>query len=227
MFVRYWMTKPAKTVARETDLAQALEMMRKHKIRRLPVVQGGKVLGMLTASDLYHFAGPHLAKMTSVPEHATDEMKKHTVSEIMSPDPFFCDPNTTLEDAGDAMRREKLGALPVVENGTLVGIITESDVLAALTKIARLDGNGRRVCFKIPTKEKSQFLYKIMDVCILNDLDILTVLTHPLGEETQLVMMRIKGESLDHLVKELRENNYDLLLIGESAKRIKRVSNAQ
>ncbi len=106
--------------------------MRDRKIRHLPVVEeGGRLVGILTDRDVRH-----AALVPALAEHLTWELrrlKSLRVRDVMTWSVVTTHPEATLAQAGLTMFQRRIGSLPVVEDGRLVGILTETDVLAALT----------------------------------------------------------------------------------------------
>lgn len=128
--VRDWMTPNPVTATSDTSLPEALQLMKKHNIRRLPVldVPGGKMVGIVTRGDL-RGAQPSEATSLSIFElHYL--VGRITLDQIMTPDPLTVGPDTTLHDAARLMLQHKVAGLPVVDPASrqLVGIITESDI---------------------------------------------------------------------------------------------------
>lgn len=213
MLVQYWMTKEVTTITEEETLVDALTLMRDRKIRRLPVLRDGKICGILSNSDLFRFTGPGITKILEPSEEIIKDLEKYKVGEVMNLDPITCASNVPLEEAAELMRTNKISVLPVINNDKLVGIITESDIFKAFTSIARLNEEGKRLCFRMPIEDKSNVFFKILQMCELKELDILTILTHPLEVEgAHLVMMRIAGEDVEEFIKELWNSNYKVLL---------------
>jgi len=107
-------------------------MMENH-IRRLPVVWHGELVGILTFGDIRE-AKPSDATTLSVYElnYLLDQL---TAKAIMIPDPITIRPDATIQEAAQLMLHHKIGGLPVVKDGTLVGIITETDFCRLLTEI--------------------------------------------------------------------------------------------
>ena len=92
---------------------------------------------------LYPYIGPRgLDRAELLADDAT-RLREIRVDAVMKKDPITCNRNTSIEEIGAMMRREKIGAIPVVEKDELVGIITESDILGALANIARMGTDGR------------------------------------------------------------------------------------
>lgn len=120
-----WMTTNTITIPPSTTLPQAQQLMMENNIRRLPVVWRGKLIGILTFGDIRE-AKPSDATSLSVYElnYLLDQL---TVKDIMTPNPITIGLNSTIREAAQLMLDYKIGGLPVLDNGLLVGIITESD----------------------------------------------------------------------------------------------------
>jgi len=118
MVVRDCMTAPVLTAHPEETVAAVREVFRRRRIRQLPVVAAGRLIGIVTDRD--------------VRSAASDAA---TVDDVMTPNPVTTTPATPVERAATTMRERKVGALPVVECETLVGIVSESDLLEALTRL--------------------------------------------------------------------------------------------
>jgi acetoin utilization protein AcuB len=125
--VQDWMTRQVITIAPETSLKEAHDIMRKKNIRRLPVATHGKVLGIVTLGDI-RGAEPSQASSLSVWE-MNDMLAKLKVSQIMTRNPETIQQTTSIGEAAQIMLDKKFSGLPVVdEENHLVGIITESDI---------------------------------------------------------------------------------------------------
>jgi len=112
---------PEPITARPCDnLEQAQESMEAGRFRQLPVVQEGKLVGIITDRDLRQHAG---------------QLKHIRVDAVMSAHPFSAHPSTPVEVAAHMLATNKVGGLPVLENGKVVGIITATDLLRALEAI--------------------------------------------------------------------------------------------
>lgn len=118
MVVRDCMTTPVQTAHPEETVAAVREVFRRRRIRQLPVVAAGRVIGIVTDRDV-----------------RSADSDTATVDAVMTPNPATTTPATPVERAATIMRERKLGALPVVEGDRLVGIVSESDLLDALTKL--------------------------------------------------------------------------------------------
>lgn len=131
--VRDWMSRNVITVSPETTLPEAHRLMTEHKIRRLPVVKDGKVIGIVTRGDI---RGAEASEATSLSIWELNYLlSRLRVAEIMTPDPITVRPDATIGEAARLMLEHKISGLPVVdEGGALVGIITESDIFRLVVR---------------------------------------------------------------------------------------------
>ena len=134
MSVRDRMSRTVVTVRPETKLAAAAALMRDRNVRHLPVVDGaGRLVGIVTSRDLRQalFAPAVRAEGNDLPA----VMDTLTVGDVMIRSVVSVRATTTIRDAARVMHERRLGALPVVEGGRLVGILTETDVLHAFQEL--------------------------------------------------------------------------------------------
>ena len=138
MKVRDVYTQGAVVVSPRTSIAEARRTMEQHKIRRLPVVDGDRLVGIVTQMDLLR-ALPSIATTLSIWEinYLLDKVR---VEEIMTRDVLTVEPDTDLAAAAKLMIERKIGGLPVVDGGKVVGVITESDIFRALVRILEAQG---------------------------------------------------------------------------------------
>jgi acetoin utilization protein AcuB len=127
--IRKWMTPNPVTITPETTVPDAALIMRKRGFRRLPVLEKGKLVGIVTDRDLKE-AMPSDATSLSIWE-LNYLVAKLPVREVMSHPVITIDEDATLEQAARLMLENKLGGLPVVSGERLVGIVTVTDVLRA------------------------------------------------------------------------------------------------
>ncbi len=136
--VRDVMTMNPLTVVPDTTVRAAIGLMRDRGIQHLPVVdQAGDLVGILTDRDIRH-----AALVPALAEHLTWEprrLKALRVRDVMTWSVVTTHPEATLVQAGWTMFRRRIGSLPVVEDGRLIGILTEHDVLGALGKGQEID----------------------------------------------------------------------------------------
>jgi CBS domain-containing protein len=129
MKVRDWMTSEVASVRRNDKLAIADDVMQLGRIRHTPVLDdhSDDLVGIVSQRDLFRGA---LAGALGYGQHAQQKvMGMLVIKDIMSTDPVTTTPDTLMADAARVMLERKIGCLPVVEDGRLVGILTESDFL--------------------------------------------------------------------------------------------------
>lgn len=120
------MTADPVTIGPEENLEEALAVMRRYKIRRIPVVLEGKLIGILAEGDVKR-AQPSTLSVSE--EEFNRVMEEVTVGRIMVRDPITVDAEAPLLDAVRTLHRTKFGSLPVLRDEHLVGILTDNDVL--------------------------------------------------------------------------------------------------
>jgi CBS domain-containing protein len=128
--VKDWMSADPIVVGPETRLPEAHKLMRAANIRRLPVLQDGRLVGLVTLSDIRE-ASPRSGSSYNIYD-LNFSLSVMTVGEIMAPDPVCIDVHATVPEAARLMLAHKISGLPVLEAGRLVGIITESDIFRLL-----------------------------------------------------------------------------------------------
>lgn len=133
-----WMTPHPITITPRTTLPEAHRIMKERHIRRLPVVSDGQLIGIVTLGDL-RAAEPSPATTLSVYE-LNYLLEKTPVDKIMTGKPITVSPKTPIREAAGLMLDHKISGLPVMDNGALVGMITESDIFRMLVR----ELNGKR-----------------------------------------------------------------------------------
>lgn len=126
------MTSDLITLSPEDSLMEALQMMRLRKIRRIPIVVGDRLVGLLTEGDLKR-AEP--STLTDTQEHFTEVMEGTQISRIMIENLVTTTADTPLLDAARLLKKNKYGALPVLEGEKLIGILTDNDLIGALVRV--------------------------------------------------------------------------------------------
>ena len=143
MFVKSRMTPKPWTVRADATVPEAIALMKDRHVRHLPVVDAGRVVGVISQGDIDANL-PSRATSLSVQE-VTYLINKLTVAKVMSRDPLTISPDALLEQAAVVMRENKIEMLPVVEGGHLVGVITESDLLDAYIELLGFRDHGTRL----------------------------------------------------------------------------------
>jgi acetoin utilization protein AcuB len=124
--VQKYMTVLPHTIGFDQTIAKAKEMMREYGIRHLPVLKGGKLVGILSERDV-----------NFVLTFKDTDADKTTVDEIFTPTPYVTSPGAHLDEVVAHMAEKKYGSALVVDNNKLVGILTEIDALNAFSDLLR------------------------------------------------------------------------------------------
>ncbi len=160
MLVRDVMTTNVVTVASNTPILDARKIMEVHNVRRMPVVDKGKLVGMVT-KNMTRRAAPSDATSLSVWE-INYLMAKMMIKDIMKVDPVTVSPDITVESAVATAQVRGVGALPVVEDGVVVGILTTNDFFyKILNPLLGINEAGKRmVIYGADTPDQ---ICKVMD----------------------------------------------------------------
>ncbi|VTS37583.1 5'-AMP-activated protein kinase subunit gamma-3 [Streptococcus porcinus] len=143
MAVKDYMTKEVVTITPNTGVAQAADIMRDQDIRRLPVMEDGSLVGLVTAGTMAE-ATPSKATSLSIYE-MNYLLNKTKIKDIMLKKVITITPEASLEDAIYLMLEHKIGVLPVLDNHQLCGIITDRDVFKAFLHVSGYGTEGVRV----------------------------------------------------------------------------------
>jgi acetoin utilization protein AcuB len=149
MLVSERMSHPVITVRTDIPIMDAYELMKKESIRRLPVVdKKGALVGMLSEREILH-ASPSQATSLSMWE-LNYLVSRVTVDEIMTPEVITVDVDTPLEEAARIMAENKIGGLPVMRDGKLAGIVTETDLFKVFLELFGAHEPGIRITVLVP-----------------------------------------------------------------------------
>lgn len=143
MLVGERMSRPVITLNPEMPIHDALDMFKREHIRRAPVIKDGKLVGIVSEKDLLN-ASPSPATSLSIWE-MNYLLSKITVKEVMTKDVLTVTEDTPIEEAARIMADNKIGGLPVVNDGNVVGIITETDLFKVFLELMGAREKGVRV----------------------------------------------------------------------------------
>lgn len=203
MRIRDVMTRDPVTVEPETLLIDAQEIMRKHKVRRLPVVENQELVGMIT-HDMVLEASPSQATSLSIHElHFI--LAKMKVRDIMIRDPEALSPDTPLEKSLILSQDLSIRAFPVVENGKLLGITTHGDILRLLIRALGLLEEGVRITIEGLGGRLGE-LREIISIFDRHQAAVMSVMTLPKEEGRDWVaVIRLKLKDGTAIVDDLRK----------------------
>jgi len=198
-------------VDEKTSLHDARKIMDAHKIRRLPVMKKDKLVGLVTEHMLLE-ASPSPATALSIHElHYL--LAKMTVKEIMVTKPYTISPDMPPEDALQLGQEMGYGGFPVVENGRLVGVVTESDIVRLMTRVLGVTKKGTRITIK--TSAVFGNMQKIMNILDKNKTVLLSLMSfkEP-DEEERLIVLRLDSNNAEPIAKELTSSGFNVTYVG-------------
>lgn len=180
MLVKNRMTADPVSVTPDDSLAHALRLTREHRVRHLPVVRGGELVGILSDRDI-RLAMPSPIEVAD-PERAA-MLERTPVERVMTREVITAGPFDAVEDAAEQICRHRIGALPVVDaHGRLLGMITETDVVTAFAEVLSAGGPSSRLEVSIADRpgELARLLAIIGGELKLN---ITSLMVLPAGED--------------------------------------------
>ena len=200
MLVKDYMKRSLITASKETTVSEALETLKINKIRQMPVVSGGKLIGLVTEKQL----------LTVSPSPATSldpfEMKffmdKISVSDVMVKFPLTVTPDTTIEEAALYLREHKVGSVPVVDGDSLVGIITVTDIFDAMTRLFGYGRPGMRIL--IESEDRIGLLTEITQVIKDYDFPLKAIIYYVKDDNKVKMKMRLDTDDAIPVVEAMK-----------------------
>jgi acetoin utilization protein AcuB len=206
MLVREWMAENPQTVSTKTPVMEAMQMLRQGGFRRLPVMDGDRLIGIVTDRDLKE-ATPSKATTLSVYE-LNYLLSKLTVKDVMKTPVITVGPSDPIERAALLMEEHRISGLPVVEDERLVGIFTITDLLRAFIAVLGLREGGTRVTVSLP--DEPGVLARAAEVAApSNIVAVVTAGVQP-GQKREVVL-RVVGDEAERFPERLRSRGVDVL----------------
>lgn len=207
MLVKEWMSKRVISIEASETLSEAINTLKRNKIRRLPVLEKGKLVGIVSDRDLKEAAPSKATSLDIWEVHYL--MSKIKVKDVMTARPLTISADMTIERAAILMHDKKIGGLPVVDStGTLIGILTENDIFKALIDITGARVSGSRVSLILPDMPGS--IKTVCDDMRKYDFKCISILTTKQGvaDGQRKVIIRFEAEAnkIDKILSELKAN---------------------
>jgi acetoin utilization protein AcuB len=195
------MTREVVTVAPETSAGQAWGLCRERNIRHLPVVEGGRLVGIVSDRDLRDLSPP---RDTPDQENTLGWVR---IRDMMSPEVVTAHPLDTIEHAARVIYENKFNCLPVVAYGELVGIITSSDLVRTLVELVGAHGPGSWVEVEVPNEPGT--LAGVTDVIRDRHVNIASVLVGPASRATyRSIVLRLETTDPTSIAESLTAAGY-------------------
>ncbi|NLG99121.1 MAG: CBS domain-containing protein [Chloroflexi bacterium] len=198
MLVRERMSHPVITVYPETSMQEAVELMTREHVRRLPVVnKRGKLLGIVTENDVNRALPSDATTLSKWEMH--ELINKVKVQEIMTEQVVQIEEDTPIEEAARIMADCKISGLPVMRDGKLVGMITETDLFKIFLELFSARDKGVRITVEVPRGPGQ--IAKLSKVIHEKGGDILSMGTY-LGESTDTghIILKVEGVQKEDLI---------------------------
>ena len=215
MLVKNWMTKDVKTVDVNTSMQQAISLMQEMKINLLPVMEGDKLVGVISDRDLKK-ASPSDATTLDIHE-ILYLITKLKIKDLMKKNPMTVSPHLTIEEAAALLLEKRISSMPVLDDSNkLVGIITKNDIFKALIALTGLGKKGIQIAVSVldmPGKIK-----EIRDIIALFGARTASILSS--GEDAEpgrihiyFRIYELDRNKLDELVQKIVEKGKLLYLV--------------
>jgi acetoin utilization protein AcuB len=209
MKVKERMTTGVITVNLDTSVTEAFRLMKENNIRRLPVMDANEVIGIVTMADLNQ-ASPSAATSLSIHE-LNYLLAKTKIKDILPKKQqlFTVSSDSYIETAAKIMRKNRISSLPVIDDGKLVGIVTETDIFGALIDILGVNESHSRIDLYVPSGPGS--LAEITGLIAGRGINIINAVVYYDDKKFRYkTIIRIEELNCDDLVKELKNKGYEI-----------------
>ena len=206
MYVQQFMTSQVFTVTPRESIFKAVNLMQTKKINRLPVVNGGKLVGIVTDGDL---RAASASPATTLSKFEMNELlSKISIKDVAVKKVITCTPDALIEDAALIMRENKVGALPVMENDKLVGIITHNNILDAFLDIMGARSPGKRIVIEV--RDEMGIFNEVTSVTKKLEVDITSLAVYHLSNRKVQILCRLDGEKSEEAVEVLVQRGFNI-----------------
>ena len=195
MKVGEWMERNLVTIDRKTTIQEAISLMKKHSIRHLPVIEEGRLVGLVTEGDMRQVFVASLIEELSI-------------DDVMIKDPITVKVDTEIDDAARVIYYNKIGGLPVVDEGQgLLGIITVADIMAAFIELMGVLKSSSRI--DIVLGQDPEAFEEVSRIIISNGGKIISVGMLPQSDRKKnIYFFRLKKRRIGKIVDALGEAGY-------------------
>lgn len=204
MYVRNKMTRNPYTIEAIAPISEAIELLTDKNLKRMPVVKGDKVVGILTKGDIQKVS-PSKATSLSIFE-INYILTKTTVKDAMTKNVITISEDALLEEAAVIMRENRISALPVVKDDKIVGIITESDIFDSFISILGFKEIGTRIT--VESNDEPGALAVIADIFKSFGANITHIVAYRGDSGKSDVVIRTDTLNTEEIQKKLVENGY-------------------
>jgi acetoin utilization protein AcuB len=201
MLIRHLMTRRVHSLTKDTRCRDALRLFRKEGIRHAPIVDGERLVGIVSERDLLRQL-PNTVMQLEGDEGWSAE--KAIVAVAMTRDPLTCRPSDAIDEVARGMLQRKVSCLPVVEDGRVVGIVTSADLFRGFASITA-GGEGRRVSLMVPKSSAGEEAgLDPVSLGVKLGLRITSLITYVMDNGAELFLMQVDAteEQVERLVSQ-------------------------
>lgn len=207
MFVKNKMTRNPHTISPDQTIPDAHAIMVENGVKRLPVMKNNKLVGIVSREDIQS-ASPSKATTFSIGE-ITYLLSKTKIKHIMSKNIVTISPDALLEEAATLMRDQRVGFLPVVEDGKLVGIITESDIFDSFIELLGFREKGTRLT--IEAIDEPGIMSNLTSIISKSGANITRVAVYRGEHGKSAIVVGINSMDTSEIEKTIEENGFIIL----------------
>jgi len=205
MLVGSRMTAQVFTVTADHTIADALRIARTQRIRHLPVVDGERLVGLVTERDLRHAAPPMDAASG---DELRDTINSKRVGQVMVTTVITASPATPVEEAAKLLYENRIGCLPILDQDRLVGILTESDLLRALVELFGAHHPLSRLEVRMPNRA-GELARVVRVIGIEHKINIAGLIVPPSGGEPwSKAIVQLQSTDPTPIIEALRKLGY-------------------
>ena len=205
MLVRHVMSTELFALPADTPVLEALRALRRRKIRRAPILdEDGEILGFVTERDLLRAIPGSVAEVES---HAGQYACNRSVAMVATKNVMVAHPDDHIEDLARLFLTRKIGGVPVLNDGEVVGLITESDIFRAVIDAAHL-----RDATRITVQRSHAPRYTpVLDIVAALELELAGLTEYPGPDGREVIVVRVRGERSEELGQELTRFGWVML----------------
>jgi acetoin utilization protein AcuB len=193
MKVRNWMITDLIVVSPKDTVESAIQIMQQHSIRHLPVVEDNRLVGLVTESSLRPYLSPEKLRLP--------------LREVMIINPITIDPEASIDEAARLIYKYKIGGLPVISQGKLVGMITITDILEAFIELMGILKASSRLDI-IPKEDN---LNSALEVIKRGGAKIISIGMDITSEGEKIYFIRVEKTNLERIALELEAEGHKVV----------------
>jgi acetoin utilization protein AcuB len=199
MKVKNWMKADPVTIGRTMLIQQAAELMKKHSIRHLPVVEGDQLEGFITQTDLRQYFFPSMVEDISV-------------HDVMVIKPYTVQVDDSIDQAARLIHDHKIGGLPVMDGKKLVGVITSSDIVSGFIEVMGLLQSSTRLDVIV---DKEGGVDEVTRIITEKDIEIFSVAAENQSAKRKVYYFRLGKGDIEPVVKALEIAGHKVVSVME------------